>query len=65
MPSTVVASIQYNAGESVLKVIFVSGKVYEYQAVPESVYSDMKLARSKGTFLNTHIKGHYDFRQVS
>ena len=65
MPSSVVARFSYDADSQVLKVIFVSGLVYEYQHVPESVYDAMKRSRSKGSFLNRKIKGVYDFIKVN
>ncbi len=65
MPSSVISAIRYNAGTSVLRIIFVSGMVYESKKVPENVYKEMKVAASKGTFLNDHIKGVYNFKKVS
>ena len=64
MPSSVVAAMKYDADASRLRIIFVSGKVYDYQNVPEYVYDAMKAAGSKGTFLNTEIKGKYEFEEV-
>jgi len=65
MPSSVVASIQYNASSSTLRVTYVSGVVYDYKNVPEEVYAAMKIAFSKGTFLNQHIKGKYAYERSS
>jgi uncharacterized Fe-S cluster-containing MiaB family protein len=56
MPSSVVAAIKYDADTSTLRVIYVSGSVYDYKEVPEKVYKEMKEAFSKGEFLNKHIK---------
>jgi hypothetical protein len=64
MPSSVVARIKYDNLSHTLRVIFVSGMVYEYKNVPEQIYSAMKMAFSKGTFLNKHIKGKYGFKKV-
>ena len=65
MPSSVISAIRYYPDTSTLRIIFVSGMVYDYENVPENVYKKMKAATSKGTFLNDHIKGTYDFRKVS
>jgi hypothetical protein len=65
MPSSVIAQIVYIAASSALRVTFVSGLIYEYQNVPEKVYKEMKAASSKGTYLNQHIKGHYDFKKLN
>jgi hypothetical protein len=64
MPSSVVAAIKYDPRSSTLRVIYVSGMVYDYKNVPEEVYIAMKTAFSKGTFLNQHIKGKYEFEKI-
>jgi len=64
MPSSVVAAIKYDAESSRLRVIYVSGMVYDYKDVPEEVWRAMKASFSKGAFLNQHIKGKYDFEKV-
>ena len=64
MPSTVVAHSHYDAVTSTLRITYMSGAVYDYKDVPESVYADMKASGSKGIFLNLHIKGHYAFEKV-
>lgn len=56
--------MSYDPTSTTLRVIFVSGMVYEYQKVPESVYLAMKNAPSKGAYLNQHIKGDYAFRKI-
>ncbi|SEW32879.1 KTSC domain-containing protein [Chitinophaga arvensicola] len=65
MPSSVVAHMIYKAETRTLRIIFVSGMVYDYKDVPEEEYLAMKSSGSKGTYLNTHIKGHYDFEKIS
>ena len=64
MPSSVVAAIKYDTGASTLRVIYVSGSVYDYKEVPEKVYKKMKEAISKGEFLNKHIKPKYEFEKI-
>lgn len=64
MPSSVVAAMQYNAATSTLRIIYVSGDVYDYKNVPEKVYNEMKAYTSKGTFLNKRIKPNYDFEKI-
>ena len=64
MPSSVVRSIGYDTDHRRLRIIYVSGKIYDYLDVPASIYEAMKISGSKGTFLNTRIKGHYTFRKV-
>jgi hypothetical protein len=64
MPSTVIAATHYDADTAVLKVVFLSGMVYEYQGVPAQVYAEMRAARSKGKFLNERIKSNYPFIKI-
>jgi len=65
MPSTVVASVKYEPRSRTLRVIYISGLVYDYQDVPEEVYLEMKSSSSKGSFLNQRIKGKYQFEKVN
>jgi len=64
MPSSVISRFSYNSAKQVLRVVFVSGLVYDYKNVPEQVYNDMKMSFSKGTYLNKYIKGNYPFEKV-
>ena len=64
MPSSVVAAIRYDTKTSTLRVIYVSGSVYDYKDVPGKVYKEMKEAASKGEFLNKHIKPNYEFEKI-
>ncbi len=64
MPSSVISKIQYDTDSSTLRVIFVSGSIYDYLNVPEKIFNAMKRAASKGTYLNLNIKGHYAFRKI-
>lgn len=64
MPSSVIDHMTYDGARHVLRIVYVSGAVYDYLKVPEQIYNEMKAATSKGTFLNTRIKGNYEFRKV-
>jgi hypothetical protein len=64
MPSSVISAIIYNPALSTLRVVFVSGAIYDYKNVPEKVYHAMKASGSKGTYLNEYIKGNYEFEKI-
>ncbi len=64
MPSSVIAGLEYDRGSHTLRVRYVSGMVYDYKNVPEEIYAAIKTAFSKGTFLNKHVKGKYEFEKV-
>jgi hypothetical protein len=63
--SSNVEAIGYDAATQELYVRFVrSGETYVYQQVEEWVFEDFKRADSKGTFLNTNVKPHYQFSKL-
>jgi len=64
MPSSVVRDMIYDASVHRLRIIYVSGNIYDYLHVPPTVYAAMKASGSKGTYLNRKIKGHYDFKKI-
>ena len=64
MPSSVVAAMRYNPESTTLRIIFVSGMIYEYKNVPAEKYEAMKTSGSKGKFLNKFIKGFHPFRKI-
>ena len=65
MPSSVILSYEYDPANLVLRVKYVSGITYEYSGVPETIYTDMKNAFSKGIYLNQHIKGKFNYRKIT
>ena len=64
MPSSVVADMDYNEGKSSLRITYTSGAVYDYLGVPPEIFEEMKIAGSKGTFLNYVIKGKYRYKKI-
>lgn len=65
MPSTVIQFFSYDAERRTLQVTYRSGKIYEYHDVPEQTFLQMKASFSKGTFLNTRIKGHFPYTKLA
>ena len=64
MPSSVVSGMRYDPVSATLRVIFVSGMIYDYKNVPATIYEAMKTAGSKGKYLNKYIKGCYPFKKI-
>jgi hypothetical protein len=64
MPSLVIERILYDDLSATLRIVYISGKIYDYKKVPPDVYMAMKSSFSKGEFLNKHIKGKYEFEEV-
>jgi effector-binding domain-containing protein len=59
--STNVRSVGYDSNSQTLEVEFNSGTVYQYAGVPEGEHDGLMRAQSKGTYLNTRIKGRYPY----
>ncbi len=43
MPSSVVSAIEYDAQSATLRIVFVSGMVYDYKEVNESIRLERRL----------------------
>lgn len=65
MPSSVISTISYDKAQAILKIIFVSGMIYNYENVPEEIYDGLLSSGSKGIFFNQYIKGNYKFKKLS
>lgn len=57
--------MSYNSISHTLRIIYVSGTVYDYKDVPEEVFDEMKKASSKGEYLNHVIKKNYRYKKVA
>lgn len=55
----------YDADLEVLELEFQSGRVYQYEDVPESVHADLIDASSLGSHFNANIRGAFFYRLVS
>ena len=47
-----------------LIVEYLSGTKYKYKKVPKEIYDAMLESDSKGRFMNSVIKGKYDYEKV-
>lgn len=65
MPSSVISGFDYDAEYATLTVVFVSGRIYRYFAVPAEIAAAFRKATSKGTFFNTRIRDRYPFREIT
>jgi len=64
--SAMISSYGYDPDTSTLEVEFKkNGVVWQYFDVPESVYWEMKSARSSGQFFNANIKNTYTGSRVN
>lgn len=47
-----------------LYIRFISGGLYQYSGVPESVYHGLMAAGSHGRYFHAHIKGRYPYARI-
>ena len=62
--SSNLVSVGYDAAAQLLEIEFVTGKVYQYHAVPADIYQGLMSAPSKGEYLHDIILNRYDFQEV-
>lgn len=60
--SSCIDAIAYLRSESILKIRFNQGDIYQYFHVSETTFFDFLDADSKGEYLNQHIKGCYNYQ---
>lgn len=58
-------SVGYDPDTSTLEIEFKDGSVYQYDSVPESEYSGLMDASSKGSYLHQNIKDRYPYRKIA
>ena len=59
--SSNISAVDFNEG---LIVEYKSGVRYKYKDVPKELYEKLLQAESKGRFVNTEIKGHYEYERL-
>ena len=63
--SSNIEAIGYDGDSQELHVRFLqSGETYVYYGVEEWVFQELMQADSKGSYLNTQIKGSYDYGKL-
>ena len=62
--SSNIASIGYESSTLTLEVEFNNGSIYQYSNVPSNIHTALMSASSHGTYLNSNIKGRYNYRQI-
>lgn len=62
--STSIRSIGYDEATKTLEVKFIDDDVYQYFNVPGETYQELLTAGSIGAYLNTEIKGKFEYRKV-
>jgi len=62
--SSNIAEIAYDGPNQILQVTFHNGSRYQYFDVPDHIWEEIKVANSKGVYLNSKIKGQFRYSKV-
>jgi hypothetical protein len=62
--SSVLARMTYSL-DATLELVFQSGTIYRYVAVPRGVVDGLIAAESKGAYFNTHVRNHFRYQRVA
>jgi hypothetical protein len=63
--STSVASAGYDSATRVLEIEFSSGRIYQFDAVPQGVFDWLLRTPSKGSYVSRMINDRYPYRDVT
>jgi hypothetical protein len=63
--STSVASAGYDAATRVLEIEFSSGRIYQFEGVPQGVFDWFVRTPSKGSYVSRMINDRYPYRDVT
>lgn len=62
--SSNLSSASYNTETEALIVTFISGGIYEYEKVPWSVFTKLRMSDSQGKFFNNNIAKVYSYKKL-
>jgi hypothetical protein len=63
--SSNLASVGYDAAQRILEIEFLTGSIYQYFNVPQSVYAGLMAAESHGRYFDANIKkAGYSYKQI-
>jgi hypothetical protein len=65
MRSSSIEAAGYDLERRTLRIRYVHGSTYDYQAVPATVFKGVLAADSKGRFVNWSIKPYYRYARVN
>ena len=62
--SSMILSVGYDAKTKTMRVLFASGKTYDYQGVPAAVHKGLMDSGSKGSYMNGNVIDCYPASQL-
>jgi hypothetical protein len=63
--SSMITRVEYEYASQTMYVIFNTGRVYGYEAVPEQTFDALCKANSAGQFFNRNIRNIFRFTQLA
>ena len=63
--SSAVVSAAYDPNNETLELEFTSGRIYQYEGVPQGTYDWLLRATSKGSFVSRMINDRYVYKDVT
>jgi hypothetical protein len=64
MVSSVLVRLTY-VPDATLDLVFRSGAIYRYFAVPPAVVDALIAAKSKGAYFNTHVRNRFRYQRLA
>jgi hypothetical protein len=62
--SSMIRSVGYDESHLLLEIEFTSGKIYQYEAVPEEAYRGLMSAGSKGRYFEEQINCRFRYQRM-
>ena len=62
--STLLVSVSYAVGASILQLEFCDGAIYTYFAVSQDIVDELLAADSKGSYFNRRIRSHFRYTRL-
>jgi KTSC domain len=62
--SSMIRSVGYDPEAEVMRILFVSGKTFEYRQVPSDVYGELMASGSKGSYMRGEVIDCYPTREL-
>lgn len=64
LDSSIIESILYVERNQELFIEYKGGAIYQYMDVPIDTYNGIKFSESKGKYINTNVKGEFEYIKV-
>jgi hypothetical protein len=59
-----IRSVGYDPEKHTLEIEFTNSGLYKYFDVPDTVYTSLMRARSKGAYVNDYVRDRFDYKKL-